>query len=159
MLRRFASVPQHRAVDAIDRAILEHLEHDGRLSNTELADRVRLTPGPTLRRVQRLERDGVIVGYRAVLDPVAVGRAFEVLVDIDLTTQEAATVERFERAMTSHDEVFELRRLFGTPDYFARVAVADLGAYEVFLTAHVLTIPGVGRVNSRFPMKVLKSAH
>ncbi|MGW6005804.1 Lrp/AsnC family transcriptional regulator [Oerskovia enterophila] len=143
-------------MDAIDRAIIDELTREGRLTNVELALRVGLTPGPVLRRVQRLESDGVILGYRAVLDPAAMGRSFEVLVDIDLTTQEAETVEHFEQTLAAAPEVVELRRLFGTPDYTVRVATPDLPAYEEFLSRRVLTIPGVGRVNSRFTMKVIK---
>ncbi|MBF6159060.1 Lrp/AsnC family transcriptional regulator [Nocardia cyriacigeorgica] len=143
-------------MDSLDRAIIAELEADGRLTNVELAGRVGLTPGPCLRRVQRLEAEGVIRGYRAVIDPGAVGRAFEVLLDLTLEGQDADTVARFEETMTGLDEVRELRRLFGTPDYFARVAVADLDAYEVFLRTRVMTIPRIGRVNSRFTMKNLK---
>ncbi|WP_280486547.1 Lrp/AsnC family transcriptional regulator [Nocardia cyriacigeorgica] len=143
-------------MDSLDRAIIAELEADGRLTNVELAGRVGRTPGPCLRRVQRLEAEGVIRGYRAVIDPGAVGRAFEVLLDLTLEGQDADTVARFEETMIGLDEVRELRRLFGTPDYFARVAVADLDAYEVFLRTQVMTIPKIGRVNSRFTMKNLK---
>ncbi|WP_280448227.1 Lrp/AsnC family transcriptional regulator [Nocardia cyriacigeorgica] len=143
-------------MDSLDRAIIAELEADGRLTNVELAGRVGVTPGPCLRRVQRLEAEGVIRGYRAVIDPGAVGRAFEVLLDLTLEGQDADTVARFEETMIGLDEVRELRRLFGTPDYFARVAVADLDAYEVFLRTQVMTIPKIGRVNSRFTMKNLK---
>ncbi|NEW36909.1 Lrp/AsnC family transcriptional regulator, partial [Nocardia cyriacigeorgica] len=117
-------------MDSLDRAIIAELESDGRLTNVELAGRVGLTPGPCLRRVQRLEADGVIRGYRAVIDPGSIGRSFEVLLDLTLEGQDATTVARFEETMTGLDEVRELRRLFGTPDYFARVAVEDLDAYE-----------------------------
>ncbi|TLF75750.1 Lrp/AsnC family transcriptional regulator [Nocardia cyriacigeorgica] len=143
-------------MDSLDHAIIAELEADGRLTNVELAGRVGLTPGPCLRRVQRLESEGVIRGYRAVIDPGSVGRAFEVLLDLTLEGQDAETVARFEETMTGLDEVRELRRLFGTPDYFARVAVADLDSYEVFLRTKVMTIPKIGRVNSRFTMKNLK---
>ncbi|MET8299507.1 Lrp/AsnC family transcriptional regulator, partial [Streptomyces sp. NPDC005180] len=71
-------------MDEIDRAILRELQDDGRLSNQELAQRVGLTPSPCMRRVRQLEQDGVIQGYRAVIDPDAVGRAFEVLVSIEV---------------------------------------------------------------------------
>jgi DNA-binding Lrp family transcriptional regulator len=143
-------------MDAIDRAIIAELERDGRLTNVELAQRVGLTPGPCLRRVQRLEADGVIRGYRAVIDAAAVGRSVEVLVDISLEAQDADTVERFERTLTEAEEVVELRRLFGSPDYFMRVAVADLAAYETFLRRRVMTIPRIKGVTSRFTMKNLK---
>jgi DNA-binding Lrp family transcriptional regulator len=145
-------------VDRIDRAIIAELERDGRLTNVELAHRVGLTTGPCLRRVQRLEADGVICGYRAVIDAAAVGRSVEVLLDVTLEAQDADTVEHVERVLTEAEEVVELRRLFGSPDYFVRVAVADLAAYEIFLSRRVMTIPRVRGVTSRFTMKMLKPA-
>jgi DNA-binding Lrp family transcriptional regulator len=145
-------------VDRIDRAIIAELERDGRLTNVELAHRVGLTTGPCLRRVQRLEADGVICGYRAVIDAAAVGRSVEVLLDVTLEAQDADTVEHVERVLTEAEEVVELRRLFGSPDYFVRVAVADLAAYELFLSRRVMTIPRVRGVISRFTMKMLKPA-
>jgi DNA-binding Lrp family transcriptional regulator len=126
------------------------------LTNVELAHRVGLTTGPCLRRVQRLEADGVICGYRAVIDAAAVGRSVEVLLDVTLEAQDADTVEHVERVLTEAEEVVELRRLFGSPDYFVRVAVADLAAYELFLSRRVMTIPRVRGVTSRFTMKMLK---
>ena len=143
-------------MDAIDKAIIAELERDGRLTNVELAQRIGLTTGPCLRRVQRLEADGVIRGYRAVIDPAARGRSFEVLLDLSLEAQDAETVERFEQTLAQADEVLELRRLFGTPDYFVRVAVADLAAYETFLSQRVMTIPRVRTVTSHFTMKTVK---
>ncbi|MGO1978398.1 MAG: Lrp/AsnC family transcriptional regulator [Brachybacterium tyrofermentans] len=145
------------SIDDVDRAILENLREDGRLSNVALADRVHLTPGPCLRRVQRLEADGVILGYAAQVSPEALGRAFEVILDVDLTAYDRGTVEHFETTVAAFDEVIELNRLFGSPDYFVRVAVSDLEAYEHFLTEQIITIPGVSKISSRFTMKVLKS--
>lgn len=142
----------------VDRAIIAELERDGRLTNVELAHRIGLTTGPCLRRVQRLEADGVIRGYRAVIDATAVGRSVEVLLDVTLEAQDADTVEHVERTLTEAEEVVELRRLFGSPDYFVRVAVADLPAYEIFLSRRVMTIPRVKGVTSRFTMKMLKPA-
>ncbi|MFF2373736.1 Lrp/AsnC family transcriptional regulator [Streptomyces xiamenensis] len=145
-------------MDATDRAIIAELERDGRLTNVQLAQRIGLTTGPCLRRVQRLEADGVIRGYRAVVDPAALGRSFEVLLDLTLDSQASGIVEHFERTLAEAEEVIELRRLFGSPDYFARVAVADLVAYEAFLSGRVMTIPGVRNVTSHFTMKNLKPA-
>jgi DNA-binding Lrp family transcriptional regulator len=143
-------------MDKVDRAIIAELERDGRLTNVELAHRIGLTTGPCLRRVQRLEADGVICGYRAVIDAAAVGRSVEVLLDVTLEAQDADTVEHVERVLTEAEEVVELRRLFGSPDYFVRVAVADLAAYELFLSRRVMTNPRVRGVTSRFTMKMLK---
>ncbi|WP_172805645.1 Lrp/AsnC family transcriptional regulator [Brachybacterium avium] len=144
-------------LDDIDRAIIDHLRTDGRLSNVALAEKVHLTPGPCLRRVQRLEAEGVILGYTAQVDPAALDQGFAVFLDVELTAYDRGTVEGFESSMRAFTEVVELYRLFGAPDYFVRVAVADLEAYEHFLTEQVITLPGVSRVASRFAMKVLKS--
>jgi len=130
---------------------------DGRISNVELAERVRLTPGPCLRRVQRLEASGVIRGYRAVIDAESTGRGFPVMVDVDLERMDDRTVATFEKVIARLDEVVEAHRFFGSPDYLLHIAVADLATYERFLTGSVLTIPGIQKVSSRFTMKVVKS--
>ncbi|MEW2490037.1 Lrp/AsnC family transcriptional regulator [Streptomyces sp. NPDC048411] len=145
-------------LDAIDRDILFHLERDGRLTNVELAKRVGLTPPPCLRRVKRLEEAGVVSGYRAVVDPAAVGRGLEVLVDVEVYATDRKTVEAFEETVASYEEVIEFCRLFGRPDYFLRVAVADHAAYETFLTGKLTGLPGVLRTESHLTMKKIKAA-
>jgi Lrp/AsnC family transcriptional regulator, leucine-responsive regulatory protein len=143
-------------MDAIDRAILNELERDGRLANVDLAERVRLSPSPCLRRVRALEESGVIRGYHAVLDPAAIGRGFEVTVHVELTLKDRATVEAFEARIAAFDEVLECRRMFGIPDYVVRVAVADQQAYEAFYMNQLAELPGLARVNSQFTMKLVK---
>ncbi len=145
-------------MDHIDRAIIEELRRDARLSNVELADRVNLSPSPCLRRVRALERDGVIRGYHADIAPAAVGRGFEVEVMIELTHKDRATVEAFERRIAKMDAVTECRRMFGVPDYLVRVAVADTAAYETFYMNELAELPGIGRVSSQFAMKLVKTA-
>src|SRR6476646_11182997 len=117
-------------MDRTDRAILRQLQADGRLTNVELAERIRLSPSPCLRRVRALERSGAIRGYHADVDPAAVGRGFEVTVLVELTQKDRATVETVERRIAAMDAVLECRRMFGVPDYIIRVAVADTQAYE-----------------------------
>jgi Lrp/AsnC family transcriptional regulator, leucine-responsive regulatory protein len=145
-------------MDAIDRAIIAELERDGRLANVELAARVNLSPSPCLRRVRALEDAGVIRGYHADVDPGAVGRAFEVSVLLELTQKDRGTVEAFERRIAGMEAVVECRRMFGVPDYIIRVAVADSPAYEAFYINELAELPGVGRVNSQFTMKLVKAA-
>jgi Lrp/AsnC family leucine-responsive transcriptional regulator len=143
-------------MDGLDRAILRQLQADGRLTNVELAERVRLSPSPCLRRVRGLERAGVIRGYHADIDPVAVDRGFEVTVHVELALKDRATVEAFEAGISAFDEVVECRRMFGLPDYIVRVAVADLAAYEAFYMSRLAELPGLARVNSQFTMKMVK---
>jgi DNA-binding Lrp family transcriptional regulator len=147
---------KNRRLDAIDRDILFHLQKDGRLSNVELARRVGLTPPPCLRRVKRLEEDGIITGYRALVDPAAVGRGFEVTVSVEIRVTDLETLRDFEATVARFDEVVELRRVFGTPDYFLRVLVADQTEYEAH-HMRLLGLPAVSRVVSHQTMKRIKT--
>jgi DNA-binding Lrp family transcriptional regulator len=144
------------SLDRLDREILFHLEREGRLSNVELADRVGLTPPPCLRRVRRLEATGYITGYRAVLNPELTGRAFEVMVAVDINATDRQTTEDFEAAIVAFDEVIAVRRLFGQPDYLVQVAVADARAYEAFLIGKLIGLPALNRTVSHQTMKRLK---
>lgn len=144
-------------MDATDRRIIAQLQRDGRLSNVELADRVGLTPAPCLRRVKRLEQQGVILGYTARIDPHATGRGFEVLVNVDLARKDRATFDAFEAAVAAFDEVTELRRMFGLPDYVLRVATASINSYETFVSTRLGDVPGILRLDSHLTMKTIKS--
>ncbi len=151
------SLRNNQTVERIDRAIIEQLQEDGRLTNQELAARVGLTPAPCLRRVRRLEAAGVITGYAATIDQAALGRGFEVLLQAEIATKDLATVEAFEARVSAMDEVVELRRMFGLPDYLIRVRTADADAYERWLTTRLLGDPAIARVDSRITMKLIKS--
>ncbi|WP_219466068.1 Lrp/AsnC family transcriptional regulator [Nonomuraea rhizosphaerae] len=144
-------------MDKIDRRILHELQRDGRLSNTELADRVGLTPSPCLRRVRQLEEAGVIRGYRALLDGAAVGRGFQAFVTVVMRYEDHDTVAEFERQVAGMPEVVEAHRMFGDPDFLLRVAVADLGAYERFYSEQLSGLPGVAQLTSHLAMKVVKA--
>jgi DNA-binding Lrp family transcriptional regulator len=143
-------------MDRVDRAILGHLMREGRLSNTELADRVGLSPSPCLRRVRNLERAGVITGYHAAVDLAALGRGFEVLVHVEMAIQDRGTLEAFEAEIAQIDEVTQCRRMFGQPDYLLWIATADLRAYERLYMTRLTNLPGVARTNSQFTMKTIK---
>jgi DNA-binding Lrp family transcriptional regulator len=140
-------------MDRIDREILAELQTDGRLTVTELADRVRLTPGPCHRRLRDLERSGVITGYRAVVDPTAVGLGFEALVQITLERGDADTVAAFEAAVLELPQVRHAERLFGDPDYLLRVAARDLDHFAALRDEKLATLPGLLRLTSTIVMK------
>jgi DNA-binding Lrp family transcriptional regulator len=143
-------------VDSLDRAIIDHLRRDGRMSNIELAERIRLSPSQCLRRVRRLEAGRVITGYHAAIAPEAIGRGFEITVQVDMVIKDRATIEAFEARVVELDEIVECLRMFGTPDYLVRVAVADQTAYESFYMRELADLPGVARLNSQFAMKAVK---
>lgn len=144
-------------MDATDRAIIGLLQTEGRLSNLELAERVRLTPSPCLRRVRNLEESGVISGYRAVIDPVAVGRGFQVLAYVELEGQDAETVTAFEAAVMEIDDVVECLRMFGRPDYVLRVAVPDMESYSQLCLERLGRLPGLDKLTSQIAMKAIKA--
>lgn len=144
-------------MDATDRRIIAELGRDGRLSNVELAERVGLSPAPCLRRVRRLESDGVILGYVAQINPRAVGHGFEVLVNVDLTRKDRATFEAFEDAVAALEEVVEVRRMFGLPDYLLRVATDSIESYETFVSTRLGELPGMDKLDSHITMKLIKS--
>jgi DNA-binding Lrp family transcriptional regulator len=140
-------------VDKIDRMILAELQQDGRLTLTELADRVRLTPAPCHRRLRELERSGVITGYRAVVDPAAVGLGFEALVSVTMDREDAGTITAFEDALVAVPEIRHAERLFGDPDYLLRVVAADLNDYAALRDQKLATLPGVQRITSTIVMR------
>ena len=143
-------------MDEIDRDILRHLQQNGRMSNLELAKAIGLSPTPTLRRVRRLESSGAIRGYRAVVDPAAIQRSFQVLVWVDLVQGTREIIETFEQALSDIPDVVEAQRLFGEPDYLLRVAVRDSDAYERLYTNRLAALPGVSKARSQIGMKVIK---
>jgi DNA-binding Lrp family transcriptional regulator len=140
-------------MDAIDRKIIAELQADGRLTVTALAQRIRLSVAPCHRRLRALEQSGAIRGYRAVIDPAAIGLGFEVLVQVTMDREDAATIAAFERGLAEIVEVRHAERLFGDPDYLVRVATADIAAYQSLRDEKLATLPGVQRLTSTIVMK------
>jgi Lrp/AsnC family transcriptional regulator, leucine-responsive regulatory protein len=144
-------------MDEVDRAILAVLDQNGRISNAELAEQVGLSPSPCLRRVRRLERTGAIRGYRAVVDPAAVGRGLRVFAGVRLVRHARADVLAFERAVVGLSEVVYCHHITGNYDYLLQIEVADLPAYEDFHANRLAALPGLAAVNSYVAMKTLSA--
>jgi DNA-binding Lrp family transcriptional regulator len=140
-------------MDAVDRKILFELQLDGRLSLTDLAARVGLSVSPCHRRVRELERKGTIRGYRALVNPAAVGLTFEALLFVTMRQEDRETLLSFEAAVAEVPNVVQAQRLFGDPDYLLRIVTADLGAYQRLEDDVLATLPGVQRLNSTLVMK------
>lgn len=135
-------------IDEKDRQILRELSRDGRMSNLDLAERVALSPSATLRRVQALEAGGVIAGYRAILDPIAMGVGFIAYITVGLGLHTKAAQEAFEAAVSRTDEVRECHNITGTVEYLLRVEVADLVAYKRFHTDILGALPQVATITT-----------
>jgi Lrp/AsnC family leucine-responsive transcriptional regulator len=152
-----SSEPQRVALDAIDRAILAVLQREGRLPNSELAERVHLSPSACHRRVARLEQGGVIRGYAALLDPQAAGRRSTVFVEITLQGQTTETLEAFERAAALLPEVLECHLMAGSADYLLKVAAKDPEDFARIHREALARLPGVAQMQSSFSLKVVRS--
>ena len=142
--------------DRTDLAILRALQSDGRLSNVELAEAVKLSPSACLRRVQRLEADGVITGYRATLDAVKLGLGLHAFVRVQLRSHGAADIARFAEHINEWDEVERCFALTGDMDYLIEVRVRDLEHFSRFLLDRLLAGGQVADVNSSFVLKAVK---
>ena len=130
-------------MDAKDHEILSELERDGRITNLALAARVGLSPSACLRRVQEMERAGVITGYRAVTDRTALGVGFIAYIAVGLSDHSQAAQRAFERAVAQAPQVRECHNVTGTIEYILRVEVADIGAYKSFHTDVLGALPAV----------------
>ncbi len=135
-------------LDAISRNILHQLERDGRISNTDLAQKVGLSASACLRRVQELERTGLIRGYRAVIDPVVRGAAITIFVMVGLSEHLKKDAQAFERAVAKASEVRECHNITGSVEYLLRVEVSDLAAYKAFHADVLGTLPQVSSITS-----------
>ncbi len=140
-------------MDRTDRKILAELQKDGRLSVTELAERVGLSLSPCHRRVRALEEAGVLLGYRAQLDPAALGLNFSAMVFVTLREGDRPAVEAFETALLDIAQIITAQRLFGEPDYLLQVVAQDLPAFQRLYDECLSTLPNVQRLTSTLVMK------
>ena len=140
-------------MDKIDRKILAELQADGRLSVTELADKVGLSVSPCHRRVRALEESGAITGYHAQLNPCELGLTFSAIVFVTLREGDRRAVQAFEDAVMDIPQVILAQRLFGDPDYLLQVVVRDLPAYQRLYDEQLTRLPGVLRMTSTLVMK------
>jgi Lrp/AsnC family leucine-responsive transcriptional regulator len=147
---------QSNAFNRTDLAILALLQREGRLTNAELAERVNLSASACLRRVQRLEAEGVISGYAARVVPNAVGLGLQAFVRIQLTSHGAAAVQTFVERVHGWDDVVACHALTGDMDYLLHVVVEDLEHFSRFLLDHLLNDAGVADVNSSFVLRTVK---
>jgi Lrp/AsnC family transcriptional regulator, leucine-responsive regulatory protein len=147
----------NKDMDAIDCRIISSLQADGRLSNIDLAARIGLSPSPCLRRVKRLEQEGYIQSYRAVLQRDRVGLGFSVFVGIKIEGHASDQAVDFERAIVAMPEVVACHMVSGEADYFAEVVVPDLEHYRRFMLTKLLELPLVREVKSNIAIQTLKA--
>ncbi|MDX1460945.1 MAG: Lrp/AsnC ligand binding domain-containing protein [Xanthomonadales bacterium] len=147
-----------KPLDRTDRRILECLQEDGRISNVALARKVNLTPTPCLERVRRLERDGYITGYAALLDPELVGSGLLVFVEIDLAHTSPDVFRDFRAEVSQLSEVLECHLVSGNFDYLIKARVRDMQEYRDLLGEKLLSLPGVNGSRSYVVMEEVKES-
>jgi len=146
-------------LDPIDQAILRVMQSDGRISVNDLAERIGLSASPTLRRLRRLEESGVIRGYRADIDPAAIGRGLTVWVTVRLALYDPDELEAFEQSLIALDAVTSVHHVTGDVDYLVRVDIADLDAYDQVIRRQIPSLPGSAHVTSYVVTSTIADGH
>ena len=146
------------ALDRIDRKILQTLQRDGRIANADLAKHINLSPTPTLERVRRLERDGFIENYVALLNPEKMEAALIAFVEVALDRTTEDVLAKFADAVRKIDEIVECNLVGGGFDYLMKVRVKDMAAYRRFLGSDLAGLPGVRATHTYYVMEQVKSA-
>ncbi|WP_298013462.1 winged helix-turn-helix transcriptional regulator [uncultured Aquabacterium sp.] len=145
-----------RELDRLDRRILAHLQREGRLSMTELAERVGLSPTPCTERVRRLEREGVITGYHARLNPAAVGQAMLVFVELKMAIKSDEVFNQVKAQIGHVPHVLECHLVSGDFDFLVKARIAEMSQYRRLLGEILLKLPGATESRSYVVMEEIK---
>jgi len=143
-------------LDRFDRAILDVLSTDGRISITDLAARIGLSKTPTQARLKRLEKERVITGYRALLDPIRIGRDHVAFVEARLSDTREAALAAFNAAVRAVPEIEQCHMIAGAFDYLLKVRTSDMNAYRRVLAEKISTLPHVSHTSTYVAMQAVK---
>jgi len=149
-------MPEH-VPDKVDRAIVTHLQRDGRIANVDLADTVALSPSACLRRVKALEASGIIAGYHAEVSRARAGLGLTVFIGLSVEGHSRETSAQVEEALLAIPAVVAIYLVSGADDFLVEAAVPDLASYEQVLLDHILAIPAVTEVRSTFAIRTVLS--
>ncbi len=142
-------------MDDIDSKIVRALQNDGRMTVIDLAEHVGLSPTPCARRLDRLQRDGIITGYAAQVDPERLGFGVTIFVSVELEKQDRNAIDSFEKAIRRCDEVMECYLMTGSRDILLRVVAKDLNAFDAFLENRLMKISGIRNLRSNFALRTM----
>jgi Lrp/AsnC family leucine-responsive transcriptional regulator len=144
-------------LDRFDLAILRELQANSRITNQQLSERVGLSPSPCLRRLRRLEEEGFITGYTAVVDEKRLGLPVAIFVSVKLERQVDSALTTFETEIAKYPQVIDCWLMTGENDYLLLILVAGLAEYEEFLTGTFTKIPGIASIQSSVSLRRVKS--
>ena len=145
-----------QALDRFDRTIIDVLASDGRISIADLARRIGLSKSPTQARLRRLEADGVIAGYRAILDPIRLGRDHVAFVEVRLDNTREAALAAFNAAVRATPEIEQAHLIAGSFDYLLKVRTGSMPAYRAVLAEKISTLPHVASTSTYVAMQAVK---
>ena len=143
-------------IDKTDEKILTILQQNGRITNAELARQIEMSPPPTLERVKKLERNGIIQNYVALVDPVKLGLTCFTYVEVTLVRHGREGVERFMKSITKLEEVMECHHITGGADFLLKVACRDIPDYENFVLHKLTALPEVQHLKTMVVLSTLK---
>lgn len=146
-------------MDAVDRKILNLLQENAKLTIKELSGQLNLSTTPIFERVKRLEKEGVITNYVAVLDKDRVGKKLTVFMHISLSNHTRDGVNEFGKEVIGYDEVMACHHVTGASDFMLKIMVEDIEAYNTFIQDKLAGAPHIGKVESSFSLNVLKDTH
>jgi Lrp/AsnC family leucine-responsive transcriptional regulator len=147
---------EHSDLDGFDKAILKVLAEDGRISLTELANRIGLSKSPTQARLRRLESSGVILGYRAMLDPIRLGLDHVAFVEVKLSDTREAALRAFNAAIAKVPEIEQAHMIASHFDYLLKVRTTDMARYRIFLGETVSNLPFIASTSTYVAMEAVK---
>jgi len=147
---------EYSALDRFDRAILSVLAEEGRISITDLARRIGLSKSPTQARLRRMEQDGVIIGYRALLDPIRLGLDHVAFVEVRLTDTRETALDAFNKAIAKVPEIEQAHLIAGNFDYLLKVRTRNMTQYRTFLGETISTLPYVANTSTYVAMQAVK---
>ena len=139
-------------IDATDRRIIAMLQKDGKMTIKDMAEQLKMTTTPIFDRIKRLERDGIIKGYTALVDREKLGYQLMAFCSVRLESHHTTYLEQFVREIKQFPEIVECYHLAGVFDYLLKLYVKDMEDYQHFITKKLATIPNIGRVQSSFVM-------
>ncbi|MCX8104565.1 MAG: Lrp/AsnC family transcriptional regulator [Ignavibacterium album] len=143
-------------IDLIDKQILAILQQDARITNVQLAKKIGISPPAMLERVKRLEKNGIIKRYVAILDPSKVSKGVFALVSVSLNAHQLASIDQFTKQIKKLDEVLECYHVAGEEDFILKIAVSSIQDYENFILSKLTKINGVSKVNTKFVLSTVK---
>ena len=143
-------------IDSIDKQILSILQQDAQITNVELARKIGISPPAMLERVKRLEKNGIIKRYVAIVDPSKVSKGIFALVSVSLSAHQLSSIDQFTRQIKKLDEVLECYHVACEEDFILKIAVSSIEEYEKFILSKLTKINGVSKVNTKFVLSTVK---